>query len=131
MHAKRTIPMGNNQREHRRDQIRDAKHAFNSMPTQQLPNYDVQKCKLKLIQSTSDIIQYSTHIKTIYSRIWVKFILIYSEQMNAYRNRNQTESGIKVGNYVTYTGINKVMGPINISLICQVIEMIRGRNFRK
>ena len=92
------------------------------------PSYSLPKCGPKLIQSREDIIQYSKHMKAVYSRVWGKFILSYVEDLNLYKKKNQQSRPIKVGDYVIYSGMNKEMSPINVYQICRVLQVIQGRD---
>ena len=75
------------------------------------------------------IVAYSKHILTaLYSRIWGKIILSYVKNLNNYKRKNQSARNIKVGDYVIYSGLNKEMSPINEFQICEVLEVIKGRN---
>ena len=67
-------------------------------------------------------------MKSVYSRVWGRFILSYVEDLNSYKRKNQIEAKVKVGDYVIYSGLNKEMSPINVYQICKVIEVIKGRN---
>ena len=67
-------------------------------------------------------------MKALYSRIWGKFILTYVENLNVYKKKNQSAPNIKIGDYVIYSGLNKEMSPINQYQICQVLNVIKGRN---
>lgn len=65
-------------------------------PNMLLTGYDLNKCpsftlpkgKANLIQSKEDVIKYSRHMKTLYSRVWDKFILSYVEDLNIYKKKN-------------------------------------------
>ena len=92
------------------------------------PNYTLPKVEKRMIQSRSDIIAYSKHMKALYSRIWGKFILSYVENLNNYKRKNQTTPKIKIGDYVIYSGLNKEMSPINRFQICKVLKVLKGRN---
>ena len=52
------------------------------------PNYTLPKVEKRMIQSRSDIVAYSKHMKALYSRIWGKFILSYKENLNNYKRKN-------------------------------------------
>ena len=67
-------------------------------------------------------------MKSVYSRIWGRFILIYVEDLNLYKKKNQHEANIKLGYFVLHSGLNKEMNAINVYQICKVIEVIHGRN---
>ena len=64
----------------------------------------------------------------MYSRILVKLILTYIENLNIYKKRNQSGANIKVGDFVIYSGLNKEMSQVITYKICRVVEVIRGRN---
>ena len=67
-------------------------------------------------------------MKSVYSRVWGKFILSYVEDLNLYKKKNQHEANIKVGYFVIYSGLNKEMSPIKVYQIGKVTEVIKGRN---
>ena len=92
------------------------------------PNYSLPRVDKRIIQNRADIVRYSRHIKALYSRIWGKFILTYVENLNLYKNKNQSAPNIKIGEYVIHSGSNKEMSPINQYQIRQVLSVIKGRN---
>ena len=75
-----------------------------------------------------DMVRYSKHMKSVYTRVWGKFIMTYVEDLNIYKRRNQTASTIKIGDHVIYSGKNQEMSPLNVYQICKVEEVILGRN---
>ena len=64
-------------------------------------NYSLPKVEKRKIQSRSDIVAYSKHMKALYSRIWKKFILSYVENLNNYKRKNQSAPNIKFGDKKT------------------------------
>ena len=67
-------------------------------------------------------------MKTVYSRVWEKFILSYVENLNIFKSKCNTKRDIKEGDLVIYSGLNKEMSPINSYQICQVIGITLGRD---
>ena len=51
------------------------------------PSFTLPKGKANVIQSKEDVIKYSRHMKTLYSRVWGKFILSYVEDLNIYKKK--------------------------------------------
>ena len=92
------------------------------------PNYSLPKVEKRMIQSRSDVVAYSKHMKALYSRIWGKFILSYVKNLNNYKRTNQSAPNIKVDDYVIYSCLNKEISPINKFQICKVLEVLKGRN---
>ena len=92
------------------------------------PTYQLSKEHARLINSREDVVQHSKHMKQIQARIWSKFILSYVENLNLYKKKHAKSRQIVAGDYVLYSGINKKMSPINTYNICQVLDIIHGRN---
>ena len=92
------------------------------------PSFSLPKVPHRLIQSRADIVKYSKHMKSLYSRIWGKFILTYVEDLNLYKKKNQSSRQIVVGDYVIYSGLNKELSPINVYQIGKVVKVIKGRD---
>ena len=92
------------------------------------PNYTLPKVGRRLIQSRQDIIHFTRQMKSIYARVWGKFIMSYVENLNVYKKKNQTANEIKPGDYVIYSAMNKEMNPINVYQICRVLQILKGRN---
>ena len=68
-------------------------------------------------------------MKSILARLWSKFILSYVEGLNFYKKKYQKTRGIKVGEYLLYSSINKESKtPINSYIVCKVRETLLGRD---
>ena len=103
-------------------------HLLTGYDLKTCPNYALPVGKQTQIQSRMAIVRYSKHIKSVYSRVWGKFIMTYVEDLNICKRRNQTTSTIKIGDHVIYSGKNQEMSPLNVYQICKVEEVILGRN---
>ena len=103
-------------------------HLFTGYDLKTCPNYALPVGKQRQIQNRMDIVRYSKHMKSVYTRVWGKFIMTYVEDLNIYKRRNQTASKIKIGDHVIYSGKNQEMSPLNVYQICKVEEVILGRN---
>ena len=103
-------------------------HLLTGYDLKTCPNYALPVGKQRQIQNRMDIVRYSKHMKSVYTRVWGKFIMTYVEDLNIYKRRNQTASTIKIGDHVIYSGKNQEMSPLNVYQICKVEEVILGRN---
>ena len=92
------------------------------------PNYTVPKVPKHLIQARADIVHFTRHMKSLYQRVWSKFISTYVDSLNLYKIKNQVSSIIKQGDFVIYSALNKEMSPVNVFQVCQVLEAIKGRD---
>ena len=92
------------------------------------PNYTVPKVPKHLIQARADIVHFTRHMKSLYQRVWSKFISTYVDSLNLYKKKNQVSSIIKQGGFVIYSTLNKEMSPVNVFQVCQVLEAIKGRD---
>ena len=92
------------------------------------PNYIVPKVPKHLIQARQDIVHFTRHMKTLYQRVWSRFISTYVDSLNLYKKKNQVNNIIKQGDFVIYSALNKEMSPVNVFQICKVLETIKGRD---
>ena len=92
------------------------------------PNYTVPNVPKHLIQARADIVHFTRHMKSVYQRVWQKFISTYVDSLNLYKKKNQESSIIKQGDLVIYSALNKEMSPVNVFQVCQVLEAIKGRD---
>ena len=101
---------------------------LNGYDSKTCPNYALPVRKQTQIQSRIDIVRYSKHMKSVYSRIWAKFIMTNAENLNIYKKCNQKASTIKIGDHAIYSEKNQEMSLLNVYQICKVEEVILGRN---